>query len=88
MLSESSWASDSTIKTPSSVPATTRSSSEFSISWIVGFATSCPSIYPTLAEPKVPATGRPEIANAAPVAYIAIISGSTTLSYDRTVNVT
>ena len=77
VLSGSSCASDSTIKTPSSVPARTRSSSEFSISCMVGLATSWPSIYPTRAAPRVPATGKPEIANAAPVAYIAMTSGST-----------
>ena len=70
-------ASDSTINTPSLVPATTRSSFEVA-NWVaVGFRTYLPSMYPTRAAPIGPMNGMPEIARAAEAPIKEAISGST-----------
>ena len=71
----SSFASDSTIKTASSVPATTISKYESSNCSNDGFNTYSPSINPTLAAPIGPSKGTPEIVRAADAPIIAAISG-------------
>ncbi len=88
IFSESSFASDSTIKTPSLVPATTRSSSDFSISSAVGFKTNALSIYPTLAPATGPIKGKPEIVRAAEHPSKETISGSFSKSCETTVEMT
>ena len=80
-----SFASDSTIKTASSVPATTISKYESSNCSKVGLRTYSPSINPTLAAPIGPSKGTPEIVNAAEAPIIAAISGFCFLSDDITV---
>ena len=47
-----------------------------------------PSINPTLEAPKGPLKGRPEIANAAEAPKKDVISGSSSLSEERTVQIT
>ena len=71
---------DSTIKTASFVPATTRSSFEFLSSALVGLRMYSPLIKPTLDAPTGPKNGIPEIANAADEAIIDKISASFSLS--------
>ena len=78
--SDNSFASDSTIKTASFVPATTRSRSESSISDLLGFNMYSPSLNPTLAAPIGPIKGTPDRVNAAEHAIIATISGSFSVS--------
>ena len=78
--SDNSFASDSTIRTASFVPATTRSRSEFSISTLVGFKIYLPSLKPTLAAPIGPINGTPDKVKAAEQAIIETISGSFSLS--------
>ena len=73
-------ASDSTIKTASLVPATTRSNLEFLSSVFDGFKTYFPSIKPTLEAPTGPKNGIPEIAKAADEAIIDKMSASFSLS--------
>ena len=73
-------ASDSTIKTASFVPATTRSSFESLSSALVGLRMYSPLIKPTLDAPTGPKNGIPEIANAADEAIIDKISASFSLS--------
>ena len=77
--------SDSTIRTASFVPATTRSNFEFSNSFFDGLRTYLPSIKPTLEAPTGPMNGMPEIAKAADDAIIDNMSASFSLSYERTV---
>ena len=72
--SESSFASDSTIRMASVDPATTKSSAEFSISDTVGFMTDLLSIYPTLTPAIGPLNGMSEIDNAADAAIMEITS--------------
>ncbi len=72
--------SDSTIKTASFVPATTRSNFEFSNSFFDGFKTYFPSIKPTLDAPTGPMNGIPDIAKAADDATIDNMSASFSLS--------
>ena len=86
--SESSLASDSTINTPSWVPATTRSRSEFSISSICGLRTNSPSIRPTLAAAIGPMKGMPERVSAAEAPTRATMSGSFSRSWLTTVQIT
>ena len=79
------FASDSTIKTASNVPATT-SSSDDSFSWsLVGFKMNLFSINPTLEAATGPLKGSPEILNAAELAITDKTSGSFSLSKDKTV---
>ena len=78
--SVSSLASDSTIKTPSFVPATTKSRSDFFISSIVGLITRLSSIIPILTAPIGPINGAPEIVKAADAPIIETISGSFSIS--------
>ena len=85
MSSLNSLASDSTIKTASSVPATTISSKEFSSSSGDGFKTKLLSINPTLAAPSGPWNGTPEIESAAEAPMRDAISGLIFLSADNTV---
>ena len=72
--SESSFASDSTIRIASVVPATIKSRSEFSISDTFGFMTGLLSIYPTLTPAIGPLNGISEIDSAADAAIIDITS--------------
>ena len=67
--------SDSTIRTASFVPATTKSNSESSNSFGEGFNKYFPSLYPTLLAAIGPWKGSPDIANAADEAIIDKISG-------------
>ncbi len=77
-------ASDSTISTPSAVPATTRSSCD-SPSWVaVGFKMYLPSLYPTRTAPMGPMNGRPEMASAAEAPSREAMSGSTSELTDNT----
>ena len=78
--SDNSLASDSTIKTASFVPATTRSSAEVSISSFVGFNIKSPSLKPTRAAPIGPMKGTPDNVRAAEHAINETISGSFSLS--------
>ena len=80
-----SFASDSTIKTASSVPATTISKYESSNSSKFGLRTYSPSINPTRAAPIGPSNGTPEIERAADAPIIAAMSGFCFLSEDMTV---
>ena len=80
--------SDSTIKTASFVPATTKSSSEFFNSLVVGFNKNFLSLYPTLLAAIGPLNGRPDIARAAEEAIIERTSGWFSPSYDKTVGKT
>ena len=76
IFSFNSLASDSTINTPSFVPATTRSSKlVFSMS-ILGFKRYFLPSQPTLHAPIGPINGKPDKVNAADEAIIATISGS------------
>ena len=84
----SSLASDSTIKTASSVPATTMSKNDSSSSSNDGLRTYSPSMNPTRAAPMGPSNGVPEIVNAAEAPIIAAISGFCFLSEDITVQKT
>ena len=76
IFSDKPEVSDSTIKTASLVPATTRFKFDCSISSLVGLDINLPSIYPTLEAPTGPWKGIPEIAKAAEQAIIANTSGS------------
>ena len=62
------------------MPATTKSSFDFSSSTFDGFKIYFPSIYPTLDAPTGPINGIPDIANAADEAIIDKISASFSLS--------
>ena len=75
--SDNSIASDSTIKTAESVPATTRSNlhSSFNCSF-VGFRTYSSFMKPTLAAAIGPIKGTPDRVNAAETAIMETISGS------------
>ena len=86
--SDSSLASDSTISTPSVVPATTRSSLDCFTWSMVGFSTYCPSIMPTRAAPTGPMNGMPDSVRAAEQPIRATMSGSLSMSWDRTVAIT
>jgi hypothetical protein len=86
--SDSSLASDSTISTPSAVPATTRSSFEVLISSTIGLSLYWPSKYPTRAAPMGPWNGTPESVSAAEAPIIATMSGSFSRSCDSTVATT
>ena len=87
--SVSSWISDSTIITASSVPATTRSMRLPSPSWSrVGFSTYSPSMKPTRAAPIGPMKGTPESVRAAEAATMATMSGSFSRSWASTVTTT
>src|SRR5271167_2583371 len=77
-------ASDSTIRTPSSVPATTRSSFDCANCEVVGLRTYLPSRWPTRAAPIGPMNGMPEIASAAEAPINEAISGSTSAFTDIT----
>ena len=67
--------SDSTMRTASLVPATTKSNSEFFNSSTEGFNKYFPSLYPTLLAAMGPKNGSPDIAKAAEEAMIDKISG-------------
>ena len=84
-VSGSSRASLSTISTPSAVPATTRSSSDFSCCSAVGLSTRRPSIRPTRAAPTGPKNGMPESVSAAEQPTSATMSGSFSRSWPSTV---
>ena len=84
----SSFASDSTISTASSVPATTISKYESFNSSKEGFKTYSPSIKPTLAAPIGPSNGTPDIVSAADAPIMEAISGFCFLSEDITVQKT
>ena len=86
--SDSSEASDSTIRTPSRVPATTRSKTVLGISSSCGLRTYSPSIWPTRQPPIGPRNGRPEIVSAAEAPIRAAISGSFSWSCESTVKIT
>ena len=86
--SDNSSASDSTIRTASCVPATTKSSDVSSICSIVGFNTYSPFIKPTRAPPIGPWNGTPEIVKAAETATRATISASFSRSWLTTVAIT
>ena len=86
--SVSSPAWDSTIKTASPVPATTRSRLLSFISSSVGFKIYSPLANPTRAAPIGPRNGTPEIVRAAETATIATISLSFSRSWLRTVAMT
>ena len=77
--------SDSTIKTASFVPATTKSNLDSFNCSFEGFKTYWSFIYPTLEAAIGPWKGIPEIAKAADDAIIDNISASFSLSYERTV---
>ena len=83
--SESSDASDSTISTPSLVPATTRSKVASLICSILGFRIYWFPSQPTLQAPIGPINGNPEMVKAADAPIIAKISGSFSISCARTV---
>ena len=85
MSSVSSFASDSTISTAASVPATTRSSAPVTSSVLVGLSTYWPFSQPTRAAPIGPLNGMPESASAAEAPIIAGMSGSTSGLTDTTV---
>ena len=78
--SESSWASNSTMRTASAVPATTRSSVESFISSTVGLTRISPLMNPTRAAPIGPMNGTPERVSAAEEATIARMSESVSRS--------
>ena len=82
------WASDSTIRTPFFVPATTRSNFESFISCIVGLTTNLSSTKPIFVAPKGPINGNPDKVTAALAAIKATISESFSWSCDNTVQVT
>ena len=74
--SDSSWASDSTIRTASAVPATTRSRVESFISSTVGLTLTSPLMKPTRAAPIGPMNGTPDRVSAADEAISARMSES------------
>ena len=86
MSSESSFASDSTIKTALFVPATTKSRSESSL--IFGFKEKSFPSYPTLHPAIGPMKGIPDKVRALEAAIIAIMSGLVSPSWERTVRIT
>ena len=86
--SVSSLASDSTISTPSLVPATMRSRSEVAISVCSGLILNSPPNTPTRAAPIGPMNGMPEIVSAAEQPTIATMSGSFSRSWLSTVAMT
>ena len=86
--SDNSFASDSTINTAFSEPATTISRSESSMSSIAGFRTYSSLINPTLAPPIGPLNGTSAIDIAAEAASIATISEGFDLSNDRSKQLT
>ena len=88
VFSDNSLASDSTINTPSEVPAITKSKVDSSIWLIVGFKTKSPPISPTRAAPIGPKNGTPEIVKAADAPIMATISGLVSISCDKTVHIT
>ena len=90
VASSSSWISDSTIITASSVPATIRSILlAGSFTWsMVGFSTYSPSMKPTRAAPMGPMKGAPESVRAALAATMATMSGSFSRSWLSTVQMT
>ena len=86
--SGSSAASDSTMSTACSVPATTRFSLLALSCVTVGLSTNSPSMYPTRAAPMGPLNGTPESASAAEHPMSAAMSGSTSGLTDMTVATT
>ena len=83
--SDSSFASDSTIRTALLVPATTRSRSDSASAANPGLSRYRPSAYPTRAAPIGPLNGIPEQATAADAPTMAGMSGSMSGSTEITV---
>ena len=78
----------SIIVSASRVPTTIRSSDESAICWYVGLTTNSPSIRPIRTPPTGPRKGSGEIASAAEAPLIARTSCGTTMSAERTVQMT